>query len=109
MTAPRSGAASERRSTSNSRGTTPCTPPLEGGYNRQNPLRVESAMQAAEIDALIAAAWAKHPRRFEVAASADVLAKVAHVIALVRNELPECCRKHPVAELGETEGACTTS
>lgn len=77
------------------------TPAIETGYNHQNPLRVESAVQAAEIDARIAAAWAAHPRRFEVAASADFIAKVARVIELVRNELPTCCRKHPVAELGE--------
>jgi len=77
------------------------TPPLESGYNQQNPLRVESAVQAAEIDARVAAAWARHPRRFEVGSSASFLAKVARVIELVRNELPECCRKHPVAELGE--------
>ena len=82
------------------------TPALDTGYNHQNPLRVESAVQAAEIDARIVAAWAQHPRRFEVASSPDFLAKVARVIELVRNELPECCRKHPVAELGETEGAC---
>jgi predicted ATPase len=82
------------------------TPALETGYNHQNPLRVESAVQAAEIDARIVAAWAAHPRRFEVGSSPDFLAKVARVIELVRNELPECCRKHPVAELGEKEGGC---
>ncbi len=78
------------------------TPALGSGYNHQNPLRVESAVQAAEIDARIAAAWAAHPRRFEVGSSPDFIAKVARVIELVRNELPECCRTHPVAELGET-------
>jgi predicted ATPase len=85
------------------------TPALASGYNHQNPLRVESAVQAAEIDARIAAAWANHPRRFEVASSPDFVAKVARVIELVRSELPQCCRRHPVAELGETEGACTPS
>lgn len=77
------------------------TPPLERGYNHQNPLRVESAVEAAAIDARIAKAWANHPRRFEVPANDDFIAKVAHVVELVRGELPECCRKHPVAELGE--------
>lgn len=77
------------------------TPPLEQGYNHRNPLRTESAMQAATIDARIAEAWAKHPRRFEVPSSDDFIAKVAHVVDLVRGELPACCRKHPVAELGE--------
>jgi predicted ATPase len=85
------------------------TPALGGGYNHQNPLRVESAVEAAEVDARIAAAWALHPRRFEVTAAPDFLAKVARVIALVRSELPECCRRHPVVELGETEGTCASS
>lgn len=80
------------------------TPPLELGYNHQNPLRIESAVEAAKLDARIAEAWSKHPRRFEVPASGDFIAKVAHVVQLVRGELPECCRKHPVAELGETLG-----
>jgi predicted ATPase len=83
------------------------TPALGTGYNHQNPLRVESAIEAAAIDARLANAWSKHPRRFEVASMADFIAKVARVIEIVRGELPECCRKHPVAELGETEGACT--
>lgn len=78
------------------------TPALDTGYNHQNPLRVESAAQAAEIDQRIAAAWANHPRRFEVGSTPDFLAKVARVVELVRGELPECCRAHAVAELGET-------
>lgn len=78
------------------------TPTLDGGYNRQNPLRIESAVQAAAMDERIAAAWSQHPRRFEVASMPDFLVKVARVVEIVRGELPACCRKHPVAELGET-------
>lgn len=77
------------------------TPALERGYNHRNPLRIESAVEAAALDARIADAWAKHPRRVEVEASDDFIAKAARVIELVRAELPECCRKHPVTELGE--------
>ena len=40
------------------------------------------------------------PRRFEVRRREDFLAKAARVIELVRDELPACCRRHPVAELG---------
>lgn len=85
------------------------TPTLDGGYNRQNPLRLESAAEAAAIDARIAAAWAGHPRRFEVGPMPDFLAKAARVVEIVRGELPACCRRHPIAELGETrpaEDAC---
>lgn len=77
------------------------TPSVDGGYNHQNPLRLESAVEAAAIDSRIAEAWSSHPRRFEVPPMPDFLAKVARVIELVRGELPPCCRKHPVAELGE--------
>jgi predicted ATPase len=76
------------------------TPPVTS-YNHQNPLRVESAVEAAAIDERIAAAWSTHPRRFEVPPSDDFIAKVAQVVALVRAELPRCCREHPIAELGE--------
>lgn len=76
------------------------TPPLANGYNQQNPLRVESALEAAAIDVRIADAWRTHPRRYEVESMPDFLAKVARVVEIVRRELPGCCRRHPVGELG---------
>lgn len=81
------------------------TPQIDNGYNYQNPLRVETAIEAAAIDARIAQGWANHPRRFEVPSMSDFLVKVARVIEIVRGELPECCRNHPVAELGEQSKA----
>lgn len=77
------------------------TPAGDGGYNRQNPLRVESATEAAAIDLRIAAAWADHPRRYEVGPMPDFLAKAARAVEIVRRELPPCCRRHPIADLGE--------
>jgi predicted ATPase len=84
------------------------TPTELGGYNHQNPLRVESAVEAMAVDARILEAWAKHPRRFEVEPTADFLAKARRVVELVRNELPPCCRQHAIAALGETgpDAAC---
>lgn len=73
------------------------TPSRSGGYNRDNPLRVETAEEAAVIDARIAAAWSHHPRRYEVPASADFFDKVRRAIAIVTAELPACCG-HPVLE-----------
>ena len=67
------------------------TPPLTGGYNHQNPLRLESANEAAAIDARIAEIWAGHPRRYEVAATPDFLTKAARAIELLRREVPRCC------------------
>jgi hypothetical protein len=73
------------------------TPPVEHGYNHQNPLRTESA--AAEIDERIARAWASHPRRFVVGSSTDFLDKAARALEIPRREMPECCGHHVVPAL----------
>lgn len=70
------------------------TPTPEQGYNWQNPLRTESADAAARIDALILDAWARHPRRYLVESSGDFVDKAATAIAILRQELPECCAIH---------------
>ena len=70
------------------------TPTVGGGYNHSNPLRVETAEQAAAIDARIAQTWERHPRCFVVEASADFLTKAAQSLEILRNETPECCRHH---------------
>ena len=72
------------------------TPATVSGYNHQNPLRIESAAEAAVIDTRIAQAWEKHPRRFIVEASQDFLAKAARAVEILREEMPECCRHHVV-------------
>jgi predicted ATPase len=71
------------------------TPPVGGGYNnRSNPLRIETAEQAAAIDARIARTWERHPRRFFVDASADFLTKAARSLEILRDETTECCKHH---------------
>jgi predicted ATPase len=70
------------------------TPGLDSGYNYQNPLRTESAVIAAEIDARILDIWASHPRRFVVDASANFFDKATRAIAMLGNELPDCCRRN---------------
>ncbi len=75
------------------------TPTLDGGYNHDNPLRIESAVEAALIDEKIAEAWTGHPRRHFVPAERDFLAKARRALALLRDELPECCRRHVVPAL----------
>ncbi|HEX2780989.1 MAG TPA: ATP-binding protein [Gemmatimonadaceae bacterium] len=69
-------------------------PDGDHGYGNMNPLRVESAEQAAAIDERILDAWAQHPHRYVVDAADDFVAKVGRVLALVREELPACCRRH---------------
>ncbi|HZT75918.1 MAG TPA: ATP-binding protein [Vicinamibacterales bacterium] len=75
------------------------TPPPDEGYNHSNPLRIESARQAARIDARLLEAWRGHPRRFIVEPEADFLAKARRVIDILRGELPDCCRHHVVPEV----------
>lgn len=75
------------------------TPALDQGYNQSNPVRIESAKEAAEIDARIVHAWDGHPRRFFVESSDQFLKKVEYAIELIRVELPECCRSHRIKEL----------
>jgi predicted ATPase len=87
------------------------TPPSEQGYNLQNPLRTESAAEAAEIDTHIAEAWAPHPRRFLVDASASFLDKATRALAILSAEIPSCCREHVIPALkthqAATGGAAT--
>lgn len=67
------------------------TPPLDGGYNHSNPLRIETAEQAAVIDERIASIWQAHPRRFVVDAAPDFMTKVRRTVELLSAELPRCC------------------
>lgn len=76
------------------------TPPAGNGYTRSNnPARIESAAEAAAIDQRIALAWAGHPHRYVVESTEDFVHKAEQAIALLRREMPECCRRHvaPVA------------
>ncbi len=72
------------------------TPSLERGYNLQNPVRIESATLAAEIDKKIEKAWEGHPRRFFIESQNDFLDKVQRTIEIIKGEMPECCRKHEI-------------
>lgn len=79
------------------------TPP-PWGYNHANPLRRETAAEAAAIDAKLAVAWAQHPRRFEVEATTDFLTKAMHALTIVRDQLPVCCRTQPRVVLDAARG-----
>jgi predicted ATPase len=65
-------------------------------YNHQNPLRIETAAEAAAIDQRIVEAWAGHPRRFFVESDGDFLKKVHRAIEVLHGELPACCGNHRV-------------
>ena len=74
----------------------------KAGYDHSNPVRTESAADAATLDARIEATWQGHPNRVVIESDAEFLAKVARAVKAIRDELPRCCRAHPIAELGET-------
>jgi predicted ATPase len=62
-------------------------PPPDGdGYQRVG-LRIESAPEAARLDARIERCWRGHPRRFFIEHTHDFLAKVRSVLAIVEGEL----------------------
>jgi predicted ATPase len=70
------------------------TPTSPGAYNKDNPLRLESIEEADAIDARIAVQWADHPHRFVLEPTEDFLHKAAQALALLRDEVPPCCRHH---------------
>lgn len=70
------------------------TPTSPDAYGHENPLRIESLDEAAAIDARIAESWQSHPRRYFVDATPDFLTKAAQALALLRDQVPPCCRHH---------------
>ncbi len=81
------------------------TPREEGGYDRSNPLRIETAAEAAALDEGIARAWKGHPRRYVIDAAEDFLSKAARALEALRAELPPCCRHHVAPALERHLGA----
>ena len=69
------------------------TPTNERGYGHSNPMRIESAEQAAEIDDRLLGAWRGHPHQIIIESSEDFLAKAKKAIDLIESLVPECCRK----------------
>ncbi len=70
------------------------TPTLQGGYNHSNPIRIETAKQALEIDEKIAKIWNGHPKRYFIDSTKDFLEKISIAINYIKNELPDCCKGH---------------
>ena len=68
------------------------TPTVASGYNRQNPLRLESADEASTIDQRLLEVWKDHPRRLVVECEVDFLDKLERTLTFLLRELPACCR-----------------
>ncbi|HKU38264.1 MAG TPA: ATP-binding protein [Polyangiales bacterium] len=60
-------------------------------YTRDNPMRIETAEQAAAIDDAIAVAWRGHPRLFVVDSRESFLHKAKDALTLLADLLPPCC------------------
>lgn len=79
------------------------TPDAAGGYDHRNPLRVESAEEAARIDERILEAWRGHPARQVVNPADHFLEKLANTLAHLRDLVPACCRGHRIPELAASK------
>lgn len=70
------------------------TPHAQQGYDHSNPVRRESAEEAALLDEMIRSAWSAHPRRIIIEPSDTFLHKLEATLEAIRGELPSCCRGH---------------
>ena len=73
------------------------TPAADRGYNHDNPVRTESALDAIALDERLLAAWEAHPHRVVVDSAESFLDKLSATLRLLRDELPACCRDHIAA------------
>jgi predicted ATPase len=59
------------------------TPSAALGYNNQNPIRIESATEAARIDSRIAEIWEKHPHYYQIPSTVNFLDKAKATLDLI--------------------------
>jgi predicted ATPase len=67
------------------------TPDENHGYNRENVLRIETALTAHSIDERIARAWEGHEQRVRIPSSERFLDKAQESIAAIGALMPKCC------------------
>lgn len=70
------------------------TPSAAQGYDRSNPVRSETADQAAALDELILSAWSAHARRTIIGPTDTFVKKLEATLDVIRRELPACCQGH---------------
>ncbi len=68
------------------------TPAQTNGYDHANPVRIETAAEAREIDQRILAAWDGHPQRVFIESTGDFLQKATRALDVLRGWVPPCCR-----------------
>lgn len=69
-------------------------PSAANGYNHQNPVRIETAEDAAAIDHRIHSIWKTHPNYYEISSEVSFSDKIQSTLELMSTFLPECCQKH---------------
>lgn len=67
------------------------TPDRKHGYNRENALRIETALTAKSIDERIGLAWREHSNRVLIPSSERFLDKAQLAISAVGDMMPSCC------------------
>jgi hypothetical protein len=72
------------------------TPP-PGRYDHRNPLRVETASEAASSDERINAVWAGHARHHSISSTQRFLDKLHLGLQAIEAEIPACCRASTAA------------
>lgn len=77
------------------------SPAQNQGYNLSNPVRIESAEEAAKIDARIELAWRGHSNSSLIESDIDFMVKAQKAMTIIRSLLPACCQKHRIKEFGE--------
>ncbi len=70
------------------------SPSEEMGYNHQNPIRIESAEQAALIDQKIHEVWKHHPNYYLIDSTENFLDKLNKANQLIKNFISDCCKNH---------------
>jgi len=75
------------------------SPSLASGYNYQNPIRVESAELAVQIDQRIHEIWRDHSNYFLIESASDFTTKLQMATKHVQSLIPECCKIHLIGKL----------
>ncbi len=70
------------------------SPTAEAGYNHQNPVRTESAEQAARIDEKIAEIWKQHPKYKMIESESEFMNKAVKAVNAIKDYVPTCCKGH---------------
>jgi hypothetical protein len=79
------------------------TPSAHRGYDRSNPVRIETAEEAARVDERIAEARAGDPRQHFVESTDLFLERVRSSLAILEALVPACCRRRFTESADATE------